>query len=79
MIERYRGPRRVRLHGERLAKLRCDLGLSLAAVAERCGVTRQAVMQWEQERTLPDDRVIGLLVEWLGDRLVGVLDVKVYE
>lgn len=69
----------MRLDGERLARLRTDMGLSLAAVATRCGVTRQAVIQWEQERTLPDDRAIALLVEWLGDRLVGVLDVKVYE
>lgn len=79
MIERYRGPRRIRLDGERFAALRQAHGHTLAHVARACGVTRQAVEQWERERTLPDDRTIELLIGLYADRLVGVLDVRTWE
>jgi hypothetical protein len=51
----------------------------MAYVAKACGVTRQAVEQWERERTLPDDRVIELLRALYGKDLDGVLDVRVWE
>lgn len=79
MIERYRGPKRVRLEGERFAALREVKQHTLAHVAGICGVSRQAVLQWEQERALPSDEAIDRLVELYGKDLVGVLDVKVYE
>jgi len=78
-IERYRGPRRIRLDGERFAALRATKGHAMAYVAKACGVTRQAVEQWERERTLPDDRVIELLRALYGKDLDGVLDVRVWE
>ena len=79
MIERYRGPRRIRLHGERLAALRQNKNHTLAYVATACGVTRQAVCLWEAERTIPDDRAIELLMVLFGADLAGILDVKTWE
>ena len=79
MIERYRGPRRIRLHGERLAALRQNKNHTLAYVATACGVTRQAVCLWEAERTIPDDRAIELLMALFGSDLAGILDVKTWE
>jgi transcriptional regulator with XRE-family HTH domain len=78
-IDRYRGPRRIRLDGERLAALRIAKGYSLAHVAQTCGVTRQAVCQWEQERSVPDDRAIEGLARVFGDELAGAVSVKVWE
>lgn len=82
VIDRYRGPRRIRLDGERLASLRATKNYSLAYVADVCGVTRQAVCLWEQERAVPDDRCITRL-NWLfgADALerAGVLSVRVWE
>ena len=79
MIDRYRGPRRIRLDGERLASLRVTKNYSLAYVADVCGVTRQAVCLWEQERTVPDDRCIERLAAIFGDDLAGAISVRVWE
>ena len=80
MIERYRGPRRIRLDGERLSALRQSKGHVLEYVAKACGVTRQAVHQWETERALPDDRAIERLIAVFGiEDLAKVLDVKTWE
>ncbi len=79
MIDRYRGPKRIRLDGERLAALRVGRNYSLAHVATACGVTRQAVCQWEQERSVPDDRAIEGLARVFGDELAQAVSVKVWE
>jgi predicted transcriptional regulator len=78
-IDRYRGPRRIRLDGERLAALRIAKNHSLAHVALACGVTRQAVCLWEQERSVPDDRAIEGLTRVFGDELSQAVSVKVWE
>lgn len=47
--------------GKRLCELRRRQGLSQEALAERLGVTRQAVSKWETGESLPDiDRLIAL-------------------
>ena len=47
--------------GIRLCELRRRQGLSQEALAERLGVTRQAVSKWETGESLPDiDRLIAL-------------------
>ena len=79
MIDRYRGPRRIRLDGERLAMLRIAKGYSLAHVADACGVTRQAVCLWEQERAVPDDRCCARLDALFGADLAPALSVRVWE
>lgn len=78
-IERYRGPRRIRLDGERLASLRIARNYSLAYVASACGVTRQAVCLWEQERAVPDDRCCDRLAALFGVDLAPALSVRVWE
>ena len=40
--------------GEKLTRLRKREGLSQEALAERLGVSRQAVSRWEQGTALPD-------------------------
>ena len=40
--------------GEKLTRLRKREGLSQEALAERLGVSRQAVSRWEQNTALPD-------------------------
>lgn len=70
----------MRLNGERLAALRNSKGHALSYVARACGVTRQAVEQWERELALPSDRAIDLLgTIFSADELVGVVDVRVWE
>lgn len=78
-IDRYRGPRRIRLDGERLAALRVARNYSLAYVADACGVSRQAVCLWEQERAVPDDRCCERLASLFGADLAPALSVRVWE
>lgn len=78
-IDRYRGPRRIRLDGERLAALRVQKNYSLAHVASACGVTKQAVCLWEQERSVPDDRALEGLARVFGAELAAAVSVKVWE
>ena len=72
--------------GQRIKARRNELGLSLAHVGRACGVSYQAVQQWENDETLPDTpHLIGLdlalqlergdLGEWIYDapRLVATL------
>ena len=60
--------------GEKLTRLRKREGLSQEALAERLGVSRQAVCRWEQNTALPDAakllpcaRLFRVEVEWLLD------------
>lgn len=78
-IDRYRGSRRIRVDGERLACLRVAKNYSLAYVADVCGITRQAVSSWEQERTVPDDRCIERLAAIFGDDLAAAISVRSWE
>lgn len=49
--------------GERLQVLRGGAGLSQEELAERLGVSRQAVSKWELDKTVPDVRYIVALSE----------------
>ena len=60
--------------GEKLTRLRKREGLSQEALAERLGVSRQAVSRWEQGTALPDAakllpcaKLFSVNVEWLLD------------
>lgn len=47
--------------GEKLQKLRQQQGLSQDALAERLGVSRQAVSKWERDEALPElDKIVRL-------------------
>ncbi len=52
--------------GENLIMLRRQAGLSQSALAERCHVTRQAVSNWERDKTLPDIEMLGVIASALG-------------
>ena len=60
--------------GEKLTRLRKREGMSQESLAEKLGVSRQAVSRWEQDTALPDAakllpcaRLFGVDVEWLLD------------
>ena len=60
--------------GEKLTRLRTREGLSQEALAEKLGVSRQAVSRWEQSTALPDAakllpcaKLFSVNVEWLLD------------
>lgn len=40
--------------GERIFELRSERGMSQGALAEKLGVSRQAVSKWENNSALPD-------------------------
>ena len=47
--------------GEKLQRLRQRAGMSQDALAEKLGVSRQAVSRWERDETMPEtDKVIAL-------------------
>lgn len=49
--------------GERLARLRKDAKLTQEQVAERCGVSAQAVSKWENGSTYPDILLLKTLAD----------------
>ena len=64
--------------GEKLTRLRKREGLSQEALAEKLGVSRQAVSRWEQGAALPDAakllpcaKLFTVSVEWLLDETQG--------
>ena len=61
--------------GERIAQLRREAGLSQEALAERMGVSRQAVSKWEKSQSFPDTEnllalaaLFGVSADELADR-----------
>jgi len=44
--------------GEKLQRLRADAGMSQEDLAERLGVSRQAISKWELDKTVPDVKYI---------------------
>ena len=47
--------------GQRLAEMRKQAGLSQEALAEKLGISRQAVSKWERAESAPDtDNLIAL-------------------
>lgn len=49
--------------GERLKQIRANLGLSQEQLAEKIGVSRQAITKWETNRGLPDVENMIILAE----------------
>ena len=49
--------------GERLKALRNQIGFSQEMVAERVGVSRQAVTKWESGQTIPTGENLAALAE----------------
>ena len=52
--------------GRRIADLRKEKGLKQEVIAEKMGVSSQAVSKWENDQTCPDISVLPLLAEILG-------------
>lgn len=54
------------IFGANIARLRVSMGLTQAALAQRLGVTHQAVSQWECGDTIPDIMLLPKLAATLG-------------
>ena len=68
--------------GKRIAAGRKKLGLTQDAMAEKLGVTAQAVSKWENDQSCPDITMIPRLAQLFGistDELLGVEHTPVYE
>ena len=68
--------------GARIAKNRKQLGLTQEALAERLGVTAQAVSKWENDQSCPDITTLPKLADIFGvstDTLLGHSAQSVYE
>ena len=52
--------------GEKLQRLRAREGLSQDALAERVGVTRQAISKWERDETMPEAEKIVRISDCFG-------------
>ena len=52
--------------GRRIADLRKEKGLKQEVIAEKMGVSSQAISKWENDQTCPDISVLPLLAEILG-------------
>lgn len=59
-------PRELLTLGDHLRKRRLDLGLLHKEVAERLGVTRDTVRNWERNRTAPVARLVPGIARFLG-------------
>lgn len=68
--------------GKRIAQNRKRLGLTQDALAEKLGVTAQAISKWENDQSCPDITMLPRLAEIFGvttDELLGVKKEKVHE
>ncbi len=61
--------------GQRIAKLRKNLGLTQAELADKLGVSHQAVSQWERSETLPDILTLPLIAEVFGESISYLLGI----
>lgn len=52
--------------GKRIANLRKEKGYTQEGLAEKLGVSPQAVSKWENDQTCPDISILPLLAEMLG-------------
>ena len=62
--------------GQRIAELRKEKGLTQAELADRLGVTHQAVSQWERSETLPDILTLPKLAEIFGESVNSIMGVE---
>jgi len=68
--------------GKRIANWRKQLGLTQDALAEKLGVTAQAVSKWENDQSCPDISMLPKLAKVFGittDELLGIEQKTVYE
>lgn len=68
--------------GKRIAQNRKRLGLTQDALAEKLGVTAQAVSKWENDQSCPDITMLPQLAQIFGittDELLGLQEQKVHE
>ena len=49
--------------GNRIHELRTSLGLSQGALAERLGVSRQAISKWENDSAVPEPEKLLMIAE----------------
>jgi transcriptional regulator with XRE-family HTH domain len=59
--------------GQRIAESRRKIGITQNALAERVGVTAQAVSKWEQGRSCPDIAILDEVADALGISLFELL------
>ena len=59
--------------GQRIAELRKEKGWTQAELADKLGVTHQAVSQWERSETLPDILTLPKLAEIFGESINTIL------
>ena len=62
--------------GQRIAELRKNLGLTQAELADKLGVSHQAVSQWERSETLPDILTLPRIAEVLGESISYILGIE---
>jgi len=59
--------------GQRIAELRKNAGMTQAELAERLGVSHQAVSQWERNETLPDILTLPEIASVFGESITHLL------
>ena len=62
--------------GQKIAYLRKMKGLTQAELAERLGVSPQAVSQWERSETLPDILTLPKIAEIFEEGIAAILGVE---
>lgn len=61
--------------GQRIAELRKNLGLTQAELADKLGVSHQAVSQWERSETLPDILTLPRIADVFGESISYLLGI----
>ncbi len=62
--------------GKRIADARHDTGLTQKDLAEKVGVTAQAVSKWERGSSCPDISILDEIADTLGVSVSSLLGVK---
>jgi transcriptional regulator with XRE-family HTH domain len=59
-------PKEINTLGDHIRKRRLDLGLLQREVADRIGVNKDTIYNWETNRTEPEVRLIPHIIDFLG-------------
>ena len=62
--------------GQKIAQLRKAKGMTQAELADKLGVSHQAVSQWERSETLPDILTLPLIAQIFGESIGSMLGVE---
>ncbi|MGC9149030.1 MAG: helix-turn-helix domain-containing protein [Sulfolobales archaeon] len=73
-IYQWRGSFYVKIDGERLRREREKKGMSIGEVAERIGVSRKTIYEYERGLMDPDIDHAEKLIEILGEEIIGEID-----